>query len=475
MAHADPDIFTHLSETPGLREQLRKRLPLPDVLREQGLLPLILSSTLAEVAGNMVYVALLERAYQLGGETASVGGVMLVQSAPQVLLGIWAGNLVDRLGKRKAATLATLAKAALVVGLVVGQTILAVYILAFLIMLASLVLIPARLALVSHVSSKANLVAANTALAVVTSVGLFLGPAIGAALMSLTDSFQVPLLVAGLGLLLSLPPLSFIHAPATRVRSAEQVSVWHEMRTGWQFIRQHGPVWRVLLCLVHYTLVMGAMMPLITPLAHQLGLGPEGTGVFFSAVGFGGLIGAPLAAVLARRLSLSMTLLLTGLLTPIGALFIGLMDNLEAALVAIMLVHLAGASLNVVVITVLQRLTPLKMQGYVFGVEQTLMGIAWVVSLATITGGMAISPEEVNIQRLFLLIGGVGFLMILNCWFRYRHQIQAACEMCEPRFRLSSIACWMFHGAGVPMSRVACRALCGGECTGCYGEGSSSE
>jgi MFS family permease len=96
---------------------LRKRLPLPDVLREQGLLPLILSSTLAEVAGNMVYVALLERAYQLGGETASVGGVMLVQSAPQVLLGIWAGNLVDRLGKRKAATLATLAKAALVVGL----------------------------------------------------------------------------------------------------------------------------------------------------------------------------------------------------------------------------------------------------------------------------------------------------------------------------------------------------------------------
>jgi MFS family permease len=137
-------------------------------------------------------------------------------------------------------------------------------------------------------------------------------------------------------------------------------------------------------------------------------------------VGFGGLIGAPLAAVLARRLSLSMTLLLTGLLTPIGALFIGLMDNLEAALVAIMLVHLAGASLNVVVITVLQRLTPLKMQGYVFGVEQTLMGIAWVVSLATITGGMAISPEEVNIQRLFLLIGGVGFLMILNCWFRYR-------------------------------------------------------
>jgi len=318
-------------------------------------------------------------------------------------------------------------------------------------------------------------VAANTALAVVTSVGLFLGPAIGAALMSLTDSFQVPLLVAGLGLLLSVLPLSFIHTPATRAHPVEQVSIWQEMRTGWQFIRRHGPVWQVLLCLVYFTLIMGAVTPLITPLAHKLGLGPEGTGVFFSAVGLSGLVGAPLAVVLAQRLGTSVTLLLTGLLAPVGVLFLGLTDSQVGALVAIMLTALAGASLNIIVVTVLQRLTPLKTQGYVFGAQQTLLGIAWVVSLATITSGMAISPEEVNTQRLFLLIGGVGFLAFLTGWFWYRHQIQAACEMCEPRFRLSSIACWMFHEAGLPMSRVACRALCGRECRACYGEGSRSE
>ena len=95
MAHADPDKLTLLSDTLGFREQLRRRLHLSDVLREQGLLLLLLSTALAEVAGNMVYVTLLERAYKLGGEAASVGGVMLAQSVPQVLLGIWAGSLSD--------------------------------------------------------------------------------------------------------------------------------------------------------------------------------------------------------------------------------------------------------------------------------------------------------------------------------------------------------------------------------------------
>jgi MFS family permease len=239
------------------------------------------------------------------------------------------------------------------------------------------------------------------------------------------------------------------------------------MRTGWRFIRRHSAVWQVLLCLVYFTLVMGAVTPLITPLAHKLGLGSEGTGVFFSAVGLGGLVGAPLAVVLARRLSTAVAMLLTGLLAPVGVLFIGLTGNLTGALAAIMLTALAGASLNVIVITVLQRLTPLKIQGCVFGVEQTLLGLAWLVSLATITGGMAIWPEEVNPQILFLLVGGVGFLAFLVSWFWYRHQIQTACQMCEPRFQVLGAVCQVMCESRSQVSAAACRMICGDQLR-CY-------
>jgi MFS family permease len=463
MTHANLDDLSRLSDPSGFWERMRQRFILPIVKLEKGILPLLLSTTLAEVAGNIVYIVLLERAYQLGGEAVSVGGVLLAQSAPQVLLGLWAGNLVDRFGKRRAAILATVAYAALVAGLSVGQSILTVYILAFLLMLVRLTLTPARLALVSQLSSNANLVATNTALSVVAGLGLFLGPAISAALILFTNDFQVSLNVAGLGLLLSLLPLSFIPVTATSASSVERVNFRQEMRTGWQFMRQHDHVWKVLLCLMHFTLVMGVVTPLMIPLSHNLGLGPEGTGVFFAALGLGGLLGAPLAVVLAKRLGTSMTLLLTGLLTPVGIFSIGLTDTQVGVMSALLLTAMTGGSLNVIGFTVLQRLTPLKIQGRVFGVQQTLMGTVWLVSLAATTGGLVIWPEGVNLQLLFLWVGGGGLGLFLACWFRHWRPITATCEMCEPRIQLLGAVCKVICASPSQVSGAACKVICGSQ------------
>ncbi len=412
-----------MSYVVAIRTFSLKRLHLFDVFWERGFLLLLLSTILAEIAGNSVYVILLEKAYQLGRATA-VGGVLLLQAIPQVLLGLWAGSLVDRLGKRRAAILATVVQTALVIGLLHGQTISIVYALAFLIMLARLVLIPARLALASATSSKETLVAANTSISFVTSLGLIIGPALSAALMLQTNDFQTALLLAGSGLLLSGLPLLFMPEPTKRTQE-EPATIWKEIRAGWQFIRQHSPIRRVLSCLVHITLIMGAIMPLITPLAHDLGLGFEGSGIFFAAVGLGGLVGAVIAVVQARWQTPSTIILLAGLLMPIGALFIGLLDTLEFILVAIGLIHVAEASLSIIVITILQRLTPLKMQGYVFGVVQALLGITWIISLAIITGSTALWPQAGNTQNVFLLIGGIGIVTILACWFWYQRQVWA--------------------------------------------------
>jgi len=407
-----------------IRSYPLRRIHLLNEFKERGFLLLLLSTILAEIAGNSVYVILLEKAYKLD-KVVGVGGVLLVQAVPQVLLGMWAGSLVDRLGKRRAAVLATIFNGILVAGLVVGKTISIVYILAFLIMLARLLLIPARLALVSYTSHKANLMATNTAISFVTSLGLFIGPALSAALMLHTKDFQLPLLVAIMGVMLSLPPLLFVPTPSKKEPVGEQSNIWIEMRTGWQFIRQHYPIRRVLICLVHITLIMGAIMPLITSLAHDLGLGSEGSGIFFSAIGLGGLVGAVVAVMQARWQSPSAIIFLSGLVIPVGAVFIGLLKNLESILIAIALIHLADASLSIIVITILQRLTPLKMQGYVFGVVQTLLGITWTISLATVTGGKALWPQTGNTQKWFLLIGGVGTLTILTCLLWYRSQIKA--------------------------------------------------
>ncbi len=145
-----------------------------------------------------------------------------------------------------------------------------------------------------------------------------------------TNDFKIPLLLAGLGLLLSGLPLLLMPEPAKGTQVGDLAKIWREIRIGWQFIHQHTPIRRVLTCLVHITLIMGAIMPLITPLAHDLGLGSEGSGIFFSAIGLGGLVGAVIAVVQARWQSPSTIILLAGLLMPMGAIFIGLLDKLES-------------------------------------------------------------------------------------------------------------------------------------------------
>ncbi len=62
MAHTDQDRFKQLAYVPGFWGLIRHCSRLPRVASAQGLLPLLLSTALAEIAGSVVYFALLESA-----------------------------------------------------------------------------------------------------------------------------------------------------------------------------------------------------------------------------------------------------------------------------------------------------------------------------------------------------------------------------------------------------------------------------
>jgi MFS family permease len=400
------------------------------------------STAFAEIAGGAVFVALVERAYELGSGTASVGVVLLVQSATQALLGFWAGGLADTWGQRKTAGLVALAVAGLAIGLAFAETILHVYILAFLLMMARLLLIPARFGLVARVTGKSRFVDANTTLALLSGAGSFIGPAMVTVLLLVSDNLRLPLLVAGVGSLLSIPPLVLIKIRSDEGGAAHELNVWTEMRLGWRVIGKRITIRQVLLCLINITLLLGAVMPLFTPLARRFGFGSEGTGVFFTALGFGYLIGPFVATALFKRMRLSTALFIAGLLGPIGVMLIGVVQNLEVVLVAVGLIAVTSAGINVMVTTVVQRLSPRDQQGSVIGVQQALVGLAWTISLATTTGVTAVW-ENVNIQLLFLVLGAFGFLAILGCWLWSKRSLRFACDMCQTSSRTMKLACWV--------------------------------
>jgi MFS family permease len=432
----------------------------------RGVSLLLISAAFAETASNVVYVVLVERAYQLGGATA-IGLVLILQAAAQVIFGSWAGGIADQWGFRKAASVAALITAPLILALAFAQNILLVYFLAFLFMLARLLLIPARFGLVAQLSGKSRLAESNAAILIIAGAGSFVGPAIAAALLFTTDGFGLPLLVAGVGWILSVPPLVMIRPKPAAPPPTRRPSFFGEVQTGWHLIRKRVTISQVLVCLLLAALFLGATTPLFTPLSRELGLGSEGTGIFFSALGFGYLIGPGVATALFKRIRLSTVLLIAGLLAPIGLMLIGTLEQLVGVLIAIALVSAAGAGVNVIVTTITQRLTPPKHRGTVLGTEQTLLGLAWIVSLGVITGVTAIWKTELNVRLLFLVLGSIGFISILTCWLWNKRPIQAACAHCEPRFRLSPVACGALQVAPFGLSGAVCGAICGKECQCC--------
>jgi MFS family permease len=456
----------HASEA-AVRAVLPRRLVLDRLPQAPGVLLLLLSVAFAEVASNIVYVALLEQAYQLGDGATAIGIVLILQAAAQVVLGSWAGGLADQLGFRKAAGMAALITIPLLSALALAQNVWIVYILAFLLMLARLLLSPARFGLVAQLSDKSRLVEGNTAVLILAGAGSFVGPAIAAALLLAGVDLSLPLLVAGAAWLLSIPPLLMIQVKPGMSLAARRPAFFDELQTGWRLIQKRRTIGQVLTCLLLVALILGAITPLFTPLSRQLGLGSEGTGIFFSALGFGYLVGPVMAPALSKRMRLSTALLLAGLLAPIGLVLVSTLEYLAGVLVAIALVSAAGAALNVIVTTITQRLTPPDHRGSVLGIEQAMLGLAWIVSIGAVTAVTAAWGDESNVRPLFMALGSFGFISVLGCWLWNKRPIRAACDLCEPQLRLSSIACWALQGAPLGFSSAARGVICGEECRCC--------
>ena len=74
-----------------------------------GVILLLVSAAFTKVASNIVYIVIVEQAYQLGDGVTAIGIVLIVQAGAQVIFGSWAGGLADRWGFRKAAGIAALA------------------------------------------------------------------------------------------------------------------------------------------------------------------------------------------------------------------------------------------------------------------------------------------------------------------------------------------------------------------------------
>ncbi len=373
------------------------------VLRNRDIRSLELAWTLGVAADWALLVVTLLVAYDAGGPVL-VGLVSLTRMIPATLVNLLVDTSALRRPERAllGANVVRAAGAA-VVGLA-GMTdaTVAVFVALAVASAAGALVRPTVLTLLPAVAtSPAELVSANTAGALGESAGTFVGPLLAGLVVAragVGPAAAVAALLclgaAGIALAVRVPDAS--RPPRREGRRSVPIVA------GLRELAARRPAGMIMTSFLAQTVVRGALTTFIAILAIEvLGMGDAGVGILGAAIGLGGIAGALAALAIGgeRRLAPLFALALVGWGAPIAV--IGFVPLPAVAILALAVVGVANALLDVAGLTLLQRGTSNQGRSAVFAVLEVAAsaGVSVGGILATIL--MAV----LGVERALVLTG----------------------------------------------------------------------
>ncbi len=399
-----------------IRASLREmRTSLSAVVANPGLRKVQLALA-GSMIGDWAYAtAVTVWAYGVGGVTA-VGVWTAIRLGLMAVTAPFAATLVDRFPRKSVMIAADLARSMLVLAaaicLITDTPAAPIFILAT---LTSLMGTPFRCAQRALMPRLANtpeeLTASNGASSTIESLAFFVGPALGALLISATSIEVVFLLNVvtfawsmALVMGISVRPLDRVPTvtPPDTEAVEEEESFFVELTHGFRTIFSDRDLSIVVLMVAAQTVVAGASAVFLVVMAVEvLGIGAEGVGFLDSVLGVGAIVGGLIAIARAgrRRLATDMT---TGvILWALPLLLVTAWPTPATVFAAVAFLGLANPLVDVNMDTIIQRLTPDEAMGRVFGaIEACLIG--------TMALGSFLMPVLLHYMSLRAAVGVIG-------------------------------------------------------------------
>ncbi|HEX5613778.1 MAG TPA: MFS transporter [Acidimicrobiia bacterium] len=400
---------------------LRAALRHPDFRR------LTIASSVSQSGDWLYNVALAVFTYEATGSAAWVGVITVLRLVPYVVLAPIGGVIADRYPRRQVLMVSDLTRAVLMAGLTLvvatDGPVLAAALVAALTTAAGTAYYPAVLAFVPELVPESDLAAANGVTSIVENASVVVGPAIGGAILA----------VASPGWAMGINAASFVFAAAvtrglstpggvrrsddsdadtatSETSSTETTTeprtrahaLRHELSEGVAALRASS-VARALVSLIMATsFVYGVQTVVLVILASErVGESSSGVGVFYGALGVGGVLAAPLTSRLARVPRLGA--LTFGALLVAAVPFVLLVPVRSAPIAAALIVAagLGSVVVDVLAITMLQRSLSSDVTGRVFGILDSF------VVLAILAGSLVVAPlrDALGFGPMLVLIG----------------------------------------------------------------------
>ena len=377
---------------------------------------LLITSFAVAATGEWLYgVGFLAWLLERTGSAGWLGAAELARILPAALLGSLAGVLADRWDRRRLLVGVDLARAGLmlVFALVIhldGAPAVAIGLVAVN-SLFTTAYRPAIVATTPQVVDERSLAAANAAESIVSEVSWFLGPALGA-LVLVVASAEWALVLNAVAYLASASILVRLRIPTDglAVERSEDVasdSFAGELREGVDVVRGRPDLLVVIGLSVAVLFAFGCEQVLhVLVASERLGIGAKGLGWMTAAIAVGGLAVAPFTMRIVNSGH-------TGEFMGIAAVFLGaplallaVIDNVWVALAVLVVEGAAAITVEVLLITTLQRLAPRRALGRVLGLQDSAGAAANV--LAALLAPFLVATASLEVA---LVVGG-GVLVV---------------------------------------------------------------
>jgi predicted MFS family arabinose efflux permease len=350
-------------------------------------------------------------------EAILVALATLLQWAPPLLFGLYAGALSDRLDRRMIVVTVDVARAVVLAiiatSIATGMVSIGVVLVAlFLLATAEVFADNSSQTLLPMLVRRQDLALANSRIqAGFITVNQLAGPPVGAALFAVGMAwpFVGQAILVATGALL----VSRIALPKHGRDPGRATAIRREIAEGFRWVRHHAAVRTLVLTIFTFNITFGAAWSVLVLYATQrLGLGAIGFGLLTTVAAAGGLLGTLAYGWITRRLSL-------GNIMRIG-LIIETLTHLGLAVTTVPGVAMAiffafGAHAFVwgtTSVTVRQRAVPNELQGRVGSVNT--VGVYGGLVVGSALGGLLAQQFGVTAPFWFAFAGSAVFVVLIS-------------------------------------------------------------
>jgi MFS family permease len=393
-----------------MSEAIAVQSPPAAALNQNRTYRLILAGHLISILGDGFHsVALSLWVLQVTGSAKAMSAVMGVRIIVAILLGAFAGAVVDRSDRRRLMWTMDLLRGVLVIGMAVavasGMPFPVLLLLIAVLTAAGQFRSPAFSASLVHIVGKERVQKATSVMQMLSTGMQVIAPLLGGAVAAGLGGWVALMGDAASFFLCALLVLAAGSFPSPRRERGEKQPFWEDMRGGIRYIRGDAFLTALIIMapLVNmFTNAAGVLTPVV---AYKVwAVSPAQFGLVEGVIPLGFALGA--AALTAFGSKLRKRGLLIGGITVLGGLLyllMGLVPSVWMAYPLLLLMGMVYAVTNVLIATALQTQTAPEMQGRVFGTLNSLLTAASPLALA-VAGTVA----DLYNPALVLAACGVG-------------------------------------------------------------------